>query len=164
MCARDAGPSRHFGGDAAVADLVHERLAEVVAERTDVRVGVADGPSPPNSLPAANPTRLVLSGEVAGFRPMKVDVLERPELADVLAVSGCARSERSPTCRASDVLALVSAPTVPAPIALCAGATSAHLTPGRPPVDWTVSDEIDPPADRVDWVAPARTLADELHR
>ena len=46
------GPSRYFGGDAAVADLVHERLAEVVAERTDVRVGVADGPSPPSSPPA----------------------------------------------------------------------------------------------------------------
>ena len=35
----------------------------------------------------------------------------------------------------------------------------------HPPVDWSVSSEIDPPADRVDRVAfLARTLADELHR
>ena len=62
------GGHRHFGGDAAVADLVHERLAEVVAERTDVRVGVADGPFAAElAARAANPTRLVPSGEVAGF-------------------------------------------------------------------------------------------------
>ena len=159
------GPSRHFGGDAAVADLVHERLAEVVAERTDVRVGVADGPFAAElAARAANPTRLVPSGEVAGFlAPMKVDVLERPELVDVLPVSGCARSERSPTCR-RPTSSLVSAPTVSAPIALRAG-DERPPDARRPPVDWTVSNEIDPPADRVDRVAfLARTLADELHR
>ena len=60
------GPSL-FGGDAAVADLVHERLAEVVAERTDVRVGVADGPFAAElaARAAVPPSRP--GGEVAGF-------------------------------------------------------------------------------------------------
>ena len=37
------GPSRYFGGDTAVAELVGARLVEVLDGRTEVRIGVADG-------------------------------------------------------------------------------------------------------------------------
>ncbi|MEK9579653.1 MAG: DNA polymerase Y family protein [Acidimicrobiaceae bacterium] len=160
------GPSRYFGGDAAVADLVHERLAEVVAERTDVRVGVADGPFAAElAARAANPTRLVPSGEVAGFlAPMKVDVLERPELVDVLRRLGVRTLGAFADLPASDVLARFGSDGLGAHRLAC-GRDERPPDARRPPVDWTVSDEIDPPADRVDRVAfLARTLADELHR
>ncbi|HCH79602.1 MAG TPA: hypothetical protein DFK16_02460, partial [Acidimicrobiaceae bacterium] len=141
------GPSRYFGGDAAVADLVHERLAEVVAERTDVRVGVADGPFAAElAARAANPTRLVPSGEVAGFlAPMKVDVLERPELVDVLHRLGVHTLGAFADLPASDVLARFGSDGLGAH-RLAGGRDERPPDARRPPVDWTVSDEIDPPA------------------
>jgi protein ImuB len=160
------GPSRYFGGDAAVAGLVHERLAEVVAGRTEVRVGVADGPFAAElAARAAAPTLLVPDGDVADFlHPMNIDVLERPELVDVLRRLGIRTLGAFAELPASDVLARFGSDGLGAH-RLASGLDERPPDVRHPPVDWSVSAEIDPPADRVDRVAfLARTLADELHR
>ena len=38
------GPSRYFGGDALLAQQVQARVREVLAERTECHIGIADGP------------------------------------------------------------------------------------------------------------------------
>ena len=160
------GPSRYFGGDAAVAELVHERLAQVVAARTEVRVGVADGPFAAElAARAADPTRIVPTGDVAAFlAPMNIDVLERPDLVDVLRRLGIRTLGAFAALPASDVLARFGSEGLGAH-RLASGLDERPPDARHPPVDWSVSAEIDPPADRVDRVAfLARTLADELHR
>ena len=160
------GPSRYFGGDAAVARLVHERLAEVVAGRTDVRIGVADGPFAAElAARAAAPTRLVDAGTVAAFlAPMNIDVLERPDLVDVLRRLGIRTLGAFAELPARDVLARFGSEGLGAH-RLASGLDERPPDARHPPVDWTVTAEVDPPADQVDRVAfLARTLADELHR
>ncbi len=166
------GPSRYFGGDAAVSELVHERLAEVVAGRTDVRIGIADGPFAAELAARAasasgreGASRIVPEGDVADFlAPMNVDVLERPELVDVLRRLGIRTLGAFAALPASDVLARFGSEGLGAH-RLASGLDERPPDARRPPVDWSVSSEIDPPADRVDRVAfLARTLADELHR
>ena len=177
------GPSRYFGGDTAVAALVHERLAEVIAGRTDVRIGIADGPFAAELAARAAravPTvpvggmasvreemaaRIVAEGDVAGFlAPMNIEVLERPELVDVLRRLGIRTLGAFAELPASDVLARFGSEGLGAH-RLASGLDERPPDARHPPVDWSVSSEIDPPADRVDRVAfLARTLADELHR
>ncbi|MBT5138879.1 MAG: DNA polymerase Y family protein, partial [Acidimicrobiaceae bacterium] len=84
------GPSRYFGGDEKVAGLIREAMGTVLNGRTEVRIGVADGPFAAElAARAAQPTRLIPHGEAPEFlAPMRVAVLERPELADVLVRLG----------------------------------------------------------------------------
>ncbi len=162
------GPSRYFGGDEAVAALVHERLADVVAGRTDVRVGIADGPFAAElaaRAASAGRARIISAGSVADFlAPMNIDVLERPELVDVLRRLGLRTLGGFAALPSSDVLARFGTDGLGAH-RLASGLDERPPDARHPPVDWSVSAEIDPPADRVDRVAfLARTLADELHR
>ncbi|MEM9519075.1 MAG: DNA polymerase Y family protein [Actinomycetota bacterium] len=163
------GPSRYFGGDAAVAELVQARLAEVVAGRTDVRIGVADGPFAAElaarAASSTAPTHLVEEGDVAGFlAPMNIDVLDRLDLVDVLRRLGIRTLGAFAALPAADVLARFGSEGLAAH-RLASGLDERPPDARHPPVDWSVSAEIDPPADRVDRVAfLARTLADELHR
>lgn len=160
------GPSRYFGGDDVVAGMVRDRMAEVVAGRTDVRVGIADGPFAAELVArAADPIRLVASGATADFlAPMNIDVLERPDLTDVLRRLGLRTLGAFARLPAADVLARFGREGQGAH-RLAAGLDERPPDARHPPVDWSVSAEIDPPADRVDRVAfVGRSLADELHR
>jgi len=160
------GPSRYFGGDDVVAGLVRDRMTEVVAGRTDVRVGVADGPFAAELVArAATPIRLVAPGATAGFlAPMNIGVLERPELTDVLRRLGIRTLGAFADLPAADVLARFGRDGQGAH-RLASGLDERPPDARHPPVDWSVAAEIDPPADRVDRVAfVARSLADELHR
>ena len=160
------GPSRYFGGDSVVADLVRDRMREVLVDRTDVRVGVADGSfAAALAARAADPVRLIARGAVPEFlAPMSIGVLEQPELSDVLIRLGIRTLGEFAALPASDVVARFGTE----------GRGAHRLASGldeRPPdtrlplPDWSVEAEIDPPADQVDRVAfVARTLADELHR
>jgi len=159
------GPSRYFGGDEAVAGLVRDRMAEVVAGRTGVRVGVADGPFAAElAARAATPVRLVASDTTAAFlAPLSIDVLERPALTDVLRRLGLRTLGAFTELPAADVLARFGREGWGAH-RLASGLDERPPDARRPPVDWSVAAEIDPPADRVDRVAfVARSLADELH-
>ena len=159
------GPARYFGGDAAVADLVRSRMGEVLAGRTDVRIGVADGPFAAGlAARAADPLRLVDSGATPAFlAPMPVTVLDRPELCDVLQRLGVATLGTFAALPAADVLARFGEEGRGAH-RLAAGLDEHPPDVRLPPPDWTVATEIDPPADRIDRVAfCARSLAEDLH-
>ena len=159
------GPARYFGGDTAVADLVRRRMGEVLAGRTDVRVGVADGPFAAGlAARAADPVRNVVPGAVAGVHaPMRISVLERPELCDVLERLGLRTLGAFAALPAADVLARFGDEGRGAH-RLAAGLDEDPPDARPAPPDWSVGTEIDPPADRIDRVAfCARSLAEELH-
>ena len=163
------GPSRYFGGDAALAVQVRERVNEVLDGPTTCRVGVADGPfaaehAARSGTAATVGVHVVDRGATAAFlSPLPITSLSRPELTDVLARLGIRRL--------GDLAAL------PAPSILgrfgTEGAVAHRLASGLdeqrpdarlPPDDLEMTAEIDPPADRVDQVAfVGRTLAERLH-
>ncbi len=159
------GPSRYFGGDEAVVKGVVQRMAEVVGGRTDVRIGVADGRFAAGlAARLADPVRSVAPGTVGRFlAPMSVTVLERPGLCDVLIRLGITTLGLFAALPSASVIARFGS----------AGIEAHRLASGldpRPPEarplrpDWSVSTDIDPPADRVDRVAfRARGLAEGLH-
>lgn len=160
------GPARYFGGDEAVAALIHERMGAVLDGRTDLRVGIADGPFAAGlAARAAAPTRIVAEGESPSFlAPMSISVLERPELTDVLLRLGLRTLGAFAALPAADVLARFGDEGRGAH-RLAAGLDERPPDARFPPPDWSIATEVDPPADRVDRVAfAARTLADELHQ
>jgi len=159
------GPSKYFGGDDAVVDGVMKRMTHVVGDRTDVRIGVADGPFAAGlAARVADPIRLVDTGEVAGFlAPMSVTVLERPELCDVLIRLGVTTLGSFAALPSPNIIGRFGSVGVEAH--RLASGLDPHPPGARPPSpDWSVSADIDPPADRVDRVAfRARGLAEDLH-
>jgi protein ImuB len=160
------GPSRYFGGDEALAGMVVERMMQALEGRTGVRVGIADGPfTAAVAAELADPSRIVEPGGSAAFlAPLPVRMLGRPELSDVLVRLGIITLGAFADLPATDVLARFGAEGRRAQC-LAAGTDERPLAPKAPPADWSVSTEIDPPADRTDRVAfCARTLADQLHR
>ena len=160
------GPSRYFGGDEKVADLIREAMGTVLNGRTEVRIGIADGSFAAElAARAAQPTRLIAQGEVAEFlAPMRVAVLEQPELADVLVRLGIGTLGAFAALPATDVLARFGSEGLAAH-RLASGLDERPPDARHPPVDWSASAEIDPPALQVDRVAfVARSLADEFHQ
>ncbi|MGA0236871.1 MAG: DNA polymerase Y family protein [Acidimicrobiales bacterium] len=160
------GPSRYFGGDDAVADLARARMAEVVGGRTDVRIGVADGPFAAElAARGAAPIRVIPPGTTAEFlAPMNIDLLDRPDLTGVLRRLGITTLGAFAQLPANDVLGRFGREGQGAH-RLASGLEERLPDARRPPADWSVSAEIDPPADRIDRVAfVARSIADELHR
>ncbi len=160
------GPSRYFGGETKVAELVRSRMNDALAGRIDVRIGVADGPFAAElAARAAAPIRMVPSGDSASFlAPMRIEMLERPELTDVLVRLGISTFGEFASLPAADVSARFGSVGLAAH-RLALGLQE-HLPDSRSPaLDRSAVVEIDPPADRVDRVAfMARRLADELHR
>ena len=160
------GPSRYFGGDVVVADLVRDRLVEAVNGRTDVRIGVADGPFAAELAARTVPSaRIVPPGTSAAFlAPMTIDVLAAPELVDVLRRLGIETLAAFAALPARDVLARFGSAGLAAH-RLAAGLDERPPDARRPAVDWSATAQIDPPADRIDRVAfVARSLADDFHR
>lgn len=160
------GPSRYFGGDGALAGMILERMAQALGGRTGVRVGIADGPfTAAVATELADPACIVEPGGSAAFlAPLPVRMLGRPELSDVLVRLGIATLGAFADLPAADVLARFGTEGRRAQC-LAAGADERPLAPRAPPADWSVSTEIDPPADRTDQVAfCARSLAEQLQR
>ncbi len=159
------GPSRYFGGDKAVVEGVMKRMTNAVGGRTDVRIGVADGPFAAGlAARLADPIRLVASGSVTEFlAPLPVTVLERPDLCDVLVRLGITTLGSFAALPPSSVIGRFGTTGVEAHrLASGLDPHPPEVRPLRP--DWSVSTEIDPPANRVDRVAfCARGLADQLH-
>lgn len=159
-------PSRYFGGDEALAGMVLERVTQVLGGRTGVRVGIADGPfTAAAAAELADPTCIVEPGGSAAFlAPLPVRMLGRPELSDVLGRLGIVTLGAFADLPAADVLARFGTEGWRAR-SLAAGMDERSLAPREPPADWSVSVEIDPPADRLDRLAfCARALAEQLHR
>lgn len=160
------GPSRYFGGDEVLAGMVLERVTQVLGGRTGVRVGIADDPfTAAVAAELADPTCIVEPGGSAAFlAPLPVRKLGRPELSDVLVRLGIVTLGAFADLPAADVLARFGTEGRRAQC-LAAGIDERPLAPKAPLADWSVSTEIDPPADRLDQVAfCARALAEQLHR
>ena len=160
------GPSRYFGGDGVLAGMVVERMTRALGGRTGVWIGIADGPfTAAVAAELADPVRIVEpAGSAAFLAPLPVRMLDRPELTDVLVRLGIGTLGAFADLPAADVLARFGEEGRRAQC-LAAGTDERLLALRAPPADWSVSIEIDPPADRLDRVAfCARALAEQLHR
>jgi protein ImuB len=179
------GPSRYFGGDAALAAKVAAAVDAVVGEGggdgAGCRVGVADGrfaaalaaregfglsggAAPEGMAVAAGRVVVVAPGASRGWladRP--VATLGAPELVDLLTRLGIRTLGQLAELPADAVLARFG-PEGAVARRRALGLDEHPLTGRVPPLDLAVTAEIDPPVDRVDRAAfEARHLADRLH-
>ncbi|HUR72952.1 MAG TPA: DNA polymerase Y family protein [Sporichthya sp.] len=155
------GPARYFGGDpAAAARLADEASAAGPGDLC--RAGVAEGAFA--AALAARAGTIVPAGRTPEFlAPYPVDVLDRPDLADLLRRLGLRTLGDFGSLPAADVTARFGAD----------GGFAHRLARGEdprppdartPPPDLVVSTHLDPPAEQVERAAfAARPLADRLH-
>jgi protein ImuB len=156
------GPSRYFGGDDALASRA-QALARGVLHDVPVLVGVADGPFAA-ALAAGDPSTVIPLGESASFlSPLPLATLDRPDLVDVLHRLGLRTLGDLAALPATDVLARFGNDGALAH-RLASGLDERVPDTRRPPPEYTVEAELDPPAERVDTAAfVGRALAAELH-
>ncbi len=163
------GPSRYFGGDQALADLVFAKVTATLQGRTTCRVGVADGPFAAEL--GARHRRASLTGSLvidpersaAFLSPLAITTLERPELSAVLLRLGVRTLGDFAKLPAADVLARFGNDGLRAHRVAC-GLDERPPDTRKPPADMTFVAEIDPPAERVDQAAfVARSLAEQLN-
>jgi protein ImuB len=188
------GPSRYHGGDEALAAWATWLVADVLAGRGPVQVGVADGPFTASLAArapgagfaaggpgAARPVVVPPGGSAAFLAPLPIEVLDDPRgIGGVVGGGGDGPSVHETV----DVFVRLGLRTLgdlaALPVAAvvgrfgAAGRVAHRLASGleeRPPVtepppaDLTVVAELDPPVERVEAAAfVARGLADDLHR
>ncbi|MDQ1712977.1 MAG: protein ImuB [Frankiaceae bacterium] len=161
------GPSRYFGGDAALAGLVAAQVDDAVAGAPGVvaaapcQVGVADGVFA--SRLAARQSAVVAAGGSAAFlAPYPVAALDRPDLADLLVRLGLRTLGSFGGLPAARVASRFGADGLLAH-RLARGLDERPLALRVHAPDLAVQTEIDPPADQVEPLAfLAKTLADTL--
>ncbi len=155
------GPARYFGGDeSAAARLADE--ASAAGPGDGCRAGVAEG-----AFAAALAARLgqvVPAGRTPEFlAPYPVDVLDRPDLADLLRRLGLRTLGDFGGLPAADVTARFGADGGYAH-RLARGEDPRPPDARTPPPDLIVSTHLDPPAEQVERATfAARPLADQLH-
>src|SRR6266511_2424930 len=174
------GAARYHGGEATLTAKVLATVDQVLGVLGRCQVGIADGrfaaslaARGPTVDPASRDTAadglaagrhwIVPSGETLGFlAPFPVEVLERPELTDLLIRLGLRTL--------GDLAALPRAPMAarfgPEGILahrLATGLDEHPRSSRRPPPELWVAAELDPPVTRVDVAAfAAKSLADAL--
>jgi len=187
------GPSRFFGGDQALAERAFAVISHALvgspdpgdlasapnrhrigadasvdggaAGQAQVQVGIADGVfAAALAAETARPVRVVPPGGTPGFlAPLPMATLDRPELVDVLGRLGLRTLGALAALPERDVLARFGTDGLAA-WRLAGGLDERPPALAPPPVDLTVSVELDPPADTVAPAAfLARGLAEELH-
>jgi protein ImuB len=159
------GPSRFFGGDDALVVRAHALVSAALAGRGTVTAGIADGSfAAALAALAARPTQVVPPGGTPGFlAPLPAATLDRPDLVDVLDRLGLRTLGALAALPERDVLARFGGEGQVA-WRLARGLDERPPALAPPPVDLTVSVELDPPADTVAPAAfLARGLAEELH-
>ncbi len=165
------GPSRYFGGDAALGARVADEVDRVVGQ-PGCRVGVADGRF--TATLAARTVPVAGSGSVTVVRPgfSRAWLASRP-----IAALGPEFEALSDLLVRLGIRTLGELAALPGPAVLgrfgANGALAHNLARGQddrilaarpPPPDLAVTAELDPPAERVDTAAfVAKALADELH-
>ena len=165
------GPSRYFGGDAALAERAGWIVGGVVQPQGAVQVGVADGAFAALLVArqAAPDAPLVIApgASPAFLAPHPIgtldDVLDRPDLVDVWRRLGLRTLGHLAALAPADVLARFGTAGVVAH-RLASGLDPHPIDARHPADDLAVATELDPPATRVDTVAfAAKSLADALH-
>jgi len=156
------GPVGYFGGAEAAAERLVDRVA--LRTRVECQVGIADGLFA--ATLAARRGLLVPSGTTPEFlAPLSIRELgaDRGELVDLLRRLGLRTLGAFAEVPARDVASRFGADAVLAH-RLARGLEERPPAPRRPPPELSVTEELDPPVDRVDAAAfVARTLADRLH-
>ena len=167
------GPSRYFGGDDALAERVAWMVSGALGGRWPVRVGVADGAFaallaaqrahrkglaaivvPPGATPA-----FLAPHPVASL----LDSIEIPDVVDVWQRLGLRTLATVAALPRADVIARFGHPGA-AGHRLASGLDLRPLDARHPAPDLAVSQDLDPPVDRVDRAAfVAKVLADQLH-
>ncbi|HEX9774113.1 MAG TPA: DNA polymerase Y family protein [Actinomycetota bacterium] len=152
------GPARFYGGEEALARRVAETVREAGAE---CRVGIAGGLFAAEQ--AARRGSIVGAHETTAFlSALPVDVLDDEDLSEELRRLGLATLGD---------LAALPAPAVADRFGdrgtrahrLARGLDEAPLIAREPPPDWSMTMDLDPPADRIDTVAfAARSLTAEF--
>jgi protein ImuB len=186
------GPSRYHGGDRALADKVVTVVAEALAGRVPVGVGVADGPfaaglaarrRPPGPRLGAAPVGAAPVGAApVVVAPVVVAVGGSPDFLAPLPVSVLAEQGGPVGPETVDVLERLGIRTLGDLAALpvaevvgrfgAEGRTAHRLARGLdertprtlpPPPELSLTAELDPPAERVEAAAfVARGLVDDL--
>ncbi|NNE96482.1 MAG: DNA polymerase Y family protein [Acidimicrobiales bacterium] len=169
------GPSKFFGGDQAMADLVVETLEPVLQGRGELFIGIADGvfaarlsaatAAQIGELDNGSEPIIIEPGESAAFLSgFGVDTLEMPELADVLVRLGLRTLGQFAELTPDDVIGRFGAE---GRVAHRLAQGIDHYPPSlrKPAVDMAVTWWFDPPTERIDTCAfAAKALADELNR
>ncbi|MEI7622288.1 MAG: DNA polymerase Y family protein [Actinomycetes bacterium] len=166
------GPSRYFGGDAALAQMVAAEIDDALSSsgwNNAIGVGVADGlftatRAAEMAIVRTERVRVIDPGESANFLArFPVGVLDRPELVDVLQRLGLRRLGDFAALEVDDVVARFGSDGRLAH-RLARGLDDRPSSVGPPQRSFDVVALLDPPAERVDIAAfTARTAADELH-
>jgi protein ImuB len=153
------GPVRYFGGEAAVAERIVDQVAGCHAESL---VGIADGVFAASL--AARRAALVPPGKTREFlASFGIDVLDRPELADLMRRLGIRTLGDFAALPIRDV-ATRFGPDGALAHRLARGQSERPLVARTPPADTTVTSALDPPVERIDTAAfAARALAEQLH-
>lgn len=162
------GPSRYFGGDHSLAIEVTKAADQVLADRGEVRVGVADGVFAARlaarSTAARRSPAIVPEGASAEFlAPIVIDTLSQPKLTDVLSRLGLTTLGSFASLKPTDVVGRFGAEGQIAH-RLARGEDQHPPDLRRPEPDLATTWNFDPPTDRIDTCAfAAKALADELH-
>jgi protein ImuB len=163
---RTRGPARRHGGELPFAAAVAAVLAGCLPPGS-WRIGLADGPFAATIaakvLTRTGDTGYVAAGGNAGFlAPLAIELIGRPELADLLRRLGITTLGAFAGLAVPDVLARFG-PDGARAHELAAGLDERRLEGRRVPPELTVVTELDPPAERVDEAAfAARSLAASL--
>jgi len=160
------GPSRYFGGDLVMSNLLIDAIDEVLDGRTSCKVGIADG------LFAA---RVAVRSRGAGphiiepgsspkfLAPLPITVLDQPDLTAVLWRLGLRTLGDFSALDAADVMGRFAREGLLAH-RRASGLDDRIADVMDPPEDMGVSLVLEPPVDRIDQAAfAARHLALELH-
>jgi protein ImuB len=163
------GPSRYFGGDAAIAARAAE-LVRAAVPGALVGAGVADGLVAATLAARQGAAAVVDPGGSAAFlAPLPVDALDRVlpdapvlELVEVFKRLGLRTLGDVATVPTADLVGRFG-PLGTVASRLARGLDERPPRPRRPDPDLVVAAELDPPAEQVEAVAfLARTLAAEL--
>ncbi len=156
------GPSRYFGGDVELAGMVVESVTSVLAGSTTCSVGVADGLFAAKIAARSNRARPEIvppQGSPAFLAPLSVNLLELPDLTDVLWRLGVRTLGAFASFDATDVLGRFGREGLVAH-ARAGGRDEQLLDAVDPEDEIAVSVELDPPVDRIDQAAfAARQMA-----
>jgi protein ImuB len=154
------GPVGYFGGAEAAA----ERLVDRVALRTGVecQVGIADGLFAA-TLAAHRGWLIEPDGTKDFLAPLGIHELNKPELVDLLRRLGLKTLGAFAAITERDVASRFGADAVLAH-RLARGLEERPPSRRKPPPELSVTEQLDPPVDRVDAAAfVAKTLAEQLH-
>ncbi len=168
------GPSRYFGGDAALITHIQVVVRDAVRDRLHLEVGIGPGVGVADgnfaaSLAAraalsARERVLVVPPGCSGefLAPMPVDAIGNPAIADVARRLGLRTLGAFAALASPDVLGRFGADGIAAH-RRANGLEVRSLAPREPPPELSVEVSFDPPADTVDRVAfAARSVAVEL--